>query len=344
MITFEKNVALILLVGIIFLTANAQERDGAGLTVGFTQVGSESNWRVAFTEAIKHDAEQRGINLIFSDAENSQEKQISALQSFVEMGVDAIILAPVIETGWNQVLQEIQAAGIPVVIVDRNVTADESLYLTRVSSNFVHEGRLAAAWLAQATNGNCNIVELQGTVGSSATRDRQIGFNDVIALFPKMRIIVSQTGDFRRSLGKEVMKNILNTERPSQICALWSHNDDMAIGAIEAIKEAGLDPGDDILIVSVDAIPDIFVAMANGDANATVELSPYMGGPALDAIIDYFQGKPIPKWIPVTGDIYFPETAISEYERRTNMPFPQAETGFAQFRNTWTLDAFPAVG
>ncbi len=296
--------------------ALAQDNGGSGLTIGFAQVGSESDWRTAFTENALAEAEARGINLLFSNADNSQEAQIAAVRSFIEQGVDAIILAPVIETGWATVLQEAQAAGIPVVIVDRNVTADESLYLTRVSSDFVREGRLAAAWLVQATSGKCKIVELQGTIGSSAARDRQIGFNEVIALFPDMQIIVSQTGDFRRELGQQVMANILNTEDPYEICAVWSHNDDMAIGAIQAIKDAGLDPGDDILVVSVDAIPDIFKAMADGDANATVELSPYMAGPAFDAVVDYLAGEELPKWIPVTGKIYLQATAAAEYEAR----------------------------
>jgi len=296
--------------------ALAQDNGGSGLTIGFAQVGSESDWRTAFTENALAEAEARGINLLFSNADNSQEAQIAAVRSFIDHGVDAIILAPVIETGWATVLQEAQAAGIPVVIVDRNVTADESLYLTRVSSDFVREGRLAAAWLVQATSGKCKIVELQGTIGSSAARDRQIGFNEVIALFPDMQIIVSQTGDFRRELGQQVMANILNTEDPYEICAVWSHNDDMAIGAIQAIKDAGLDPGDDILVVSVDAIPDIFKAMADGDANATVELSPYMAGPAFDAVVDYLAGEELPKWIPVTGKIYLQATAAAEYEAR----------------------------
>lgn len=286
------------------------------LTIGFSQVGTESDWRTAFTEAIFTEAEARNIHLLFSDAENNQENQIDAIRTFIAQKVDAIILAPVIETGWDQVLREAQAANIPVVIIDRNVTADESLYLTRVSSDFVREGRLAAAWLAQATAGKCNIVELEGTIGSSAARDRQIGFNEMIALFPDMKIIVSQPGDFRRVNGQRVMEGILNAENPDDICAVWSHNDDMAIGAIQAIKNAGLDPGDDILIVSVDAIPDIFKAMMEGDANATVELSPHMGGPAFDAIIAYLKGEEIPKWIPVTGGIYFPDTAAEEYERR----------------------------
>jgi galactofuranose transport system substrate-binding protein len=306
---------LLVLLTVALPLARAHE-DDSRLTIGFSQVGSESDWRIAFTEAILAEAEIRDINLLFSDAENNQENQIAAIRSFIAGNVDAIILAPVIETGWDQVLREAQAADIPVVIIDRNVTADESLYLTRVSSNFVHEGRLAAAWLVQATAGNCNIVELEGTVGSSAARDRQIGFTEVIALFPGMQIIVSQPGDFRRANGRRVMEGILSAENPADICAVWSHNDDMAIGAIQAIRDAGLDPGNDILIVSVDAIPDIFLAMAEGDANATVELSPHMGGPAFDAIIAYLNGEDIPRWIPVTGGIYFPDTAAVEYERR----------------------------
>ena len=298
------------------LIARAQDDRSQRLTIGFSQVGSESDWRTAFTEITLAEAEQRGINLLFSDAENSQEAQIAAIRSFIEQDVDAIVLAPVIETGWTPILREVQIAGIPIVIIDRNVTADESLYLTRVSSDFVFEGRLAAAWLVQATSGKCKIVELEGTVGSSAARDRQIGFNQVIALFPDMQIMVSQTGDFRRAMGKEVMEGILRTENPAEICALWSHNDDMAIGAIEAIGEAGLDPGQDILIVSVDAIPDIFLAMMDGDANATVELSPYMAGPAFDAIAAHLNGEPVPKWIAVKGGIYFPDTAAEEYARR----------------------------
>lgn len=185
------------------VTPGFAQEDPLRLTIGFAQVGSESDWRTAFTEITIEEAERRDINLIFSNAENSQENQIAALRSFVQQGVDAIVLAPVIETGWAAILREVQAAGIPVVIIDRNVTADESLYLTRISSDFVFEGRLAAAWLAQATSGDCKIVELQGTVGSSAARDRQIGFNEIIALFPDMQIIVSQTADFRRTMGRD---------------------------------------------------------------------------------------------------------------------------------------------
>ncbi len=289
-----------------------------GLTIGFSQVGSESSWRIAFTNATLAEAEARGINLIFSDGENSQEIQIAALRSFIEEGVDGIILAPVVETGWDQVLQEVNDAGIPLVIMDRNVTSDPSLYLARVASDFQHEGRLAAAWLAQETNGDCTIIELEGTVGSSAARDRQIGFNAVVDLFPDMQIILSQSGEFTREGGKDVMEAILQSENMSLICALWAHNDDMALGAIEAMHEYGLDPADDLLIISVDAVPAIFQAMIDGDTNATVELSPYMAAPAFTAIEDHLNGDDVPADIPVFGAIYLPDTAEEELEARSS--------------------------
>jgi len=307
----------IFLLALLVPAVAAQDVTAEGLTIGFSQVGSESAWRTSFSEAIKAEAEARGINLLFSDAQQKQENQIAALRSWIAQGVDAIILAPVVETGWDEVLQEAADNDIPVLIVDRNVTADPSLYITRVSSDFVHEGRLAAAWLVQATSGKCKIAELKGTVGSSAALDRETGFNEVIAMFPDMEIILSQSGDFTRTGGKEVMESFLKAVDPSEICAVWAHNDDMLIGATQAIKEAGLDPADDILTISVDAIPDIFLAMSEGDANATVELSPYMGGPAFDAIVAYLNGEELPAWIPVAGGIYFPDTAAEEYAKRS---------------------------
>ena len=171
----------------------------------------------------------------------------------------------------------------------------------------------------EATGGVCRIVELQGTVGATAAIDRSKGFNEIIDQYPDAKIVRSQTGDFTRSKGKEVMESMLRAEGGgADICAVWAHNDEMAIGAALAISEAGLDPGDDILIVSVDAVPDIFKAMMNGDTNATVELSPDMGGPAFDAIEAYLAGKTdIPKLISVNGDLYTQATAAEEYRRRT---------------------------
>lgn len=300
----KLSLVVLLLMVLIVPIANAQD-NGAGLTIGFSQIGSESAWRTAFTEAVQAEAESRGINLLFSDAQQSQENQIAAMRAWLAQGdVDAIVLAPVIESGWDDVLQEAADAGVPVIIVDRNVDSDPSLFVTRVSSDFVHEGRLAAVWLAQATSGNCNIVELYGTVGSAAAEDRHTGFTQVIDLFSNMNIIVSETGNFVRTEGKAVMESILSSEDPANICAVFAHNDDMAIGAIEAIKEAGLVPAQDILIVSVDAIPDIFDSLDAGETNATVELSPFMGGPAFDAVVATLNGEELPKWIPVGGGLY----------------------------------------
>lgn len=294
--------------------------DNQALTIGFSQVGSESGWRTMFSESVKAEAERRGIDLKFSDAQQKQENQIKAIRSFIAQGVDAIVVAPVVETGWKPVLQEAQRAGIPVVIIDRNMALDDdSLYVTRVASDFVEEGRKAARWLIDATDGECAIAELQGTVGATAAIDRMAGFNEVIADYPNATIIRSQTGDFTRSQGKVVMESFLRAEdNGANICAVWAHNDEMAIGAALAIEEAGLDPGDDILIVSVDAIPDIFRAMADGDTNATVELSPHMGGPAFDAIESYLAGnRDIPKLISVNGDLYTQDTAAEELRIRT---------------------------
>lgn len=308
---------------LLVLTAcgnKSEQQANDGLTIGFSQVGSESGWRTSFSQSVKAEAEKRGINLKFSDAQQKQENQIKAIRSFIAQGVDGIVVAPVVETGWKPVLREAKRANIPVVIVDRNMALDDdTLYVTRVASDFVEEGRKAANWLMEETNGNCAIVELQGTIGATAAIDRMKGFGEVIADHPNAKIIRSQTADFTRSKGKEVMETFLKAEKGGgNICALWAHNDEMAIGAILAIKEAGLKPGIDILVVSVDAVPDIFKAMAEGEANATVELSPHMGGPAFDVIEQYVAGKrDFPKLIPTNGGLFLQDTAAAEYKLRT---------------------------
>jgi galactofuranose transport system substrate-binding protein len=296
------------------LVSNAQDE----LTIGFVQTGSESGWRTDFTNAMMSEAEAQGINLLFADGQQKQENQIAAVRSFVAQGVDAIILAPLVETGWDDVLQEAKDAEVPVLIIDRNVTADPSLVITRVASDFVHEGRVAAAWLASATadRTECNIVELQGTVGSSPAIDRGTGFTDVIALFPTMKIVASQSGDFTRTGGKTVMESFLSSIDPATICAVWAHNDDMLIGAIQAIEEAGLKPGTDILTISVDATNDMLQIISEGKANATVLLNPNMGVQAYQAVKDYLAGVELPALILVPSAMYFPETAAAELEKR----------------------------
>lgn len=297
----------------------------ADMTVGFSQIGSESGWRAAETTVTKQEAEKRGINLKFADAQQKQENQIKAIRSFIAQGVDAILLAPVVATGWDEVLEEAKDAEIPVLLLDRTVDAPKDLYMTAVTSDLVHEGNVAGQWLVDTMNGKqCNIVELQGTTGSSPAIDRKKGFGDAIAGHDNLKIIRSQTGDFTRSQGKVVMESFLKAEDGGKnICALYAHNDDMAVGAIQAIKEAGLKPGEDIKIVAIDAVPDMHLAIANGEANATIELTPNMAGPAFDVLEAYLKDGTVPaKWIQTESRLYTAEDDNKAiYENKKNLGY-----------------------
>jgi galactofuranose transport system substrate-binding protein len=272
-------------------------------TVGFAQVGAESAWRTAETESIKSEAAKRGVNLKFSDAQGKQENQIRAVRSFIAQGVDAIILAPVVETGWGPVLQEAKRARIPVVLVDRGIKGDESLYATLIASDFVEEGKLAADWLAKKVNGKAGIVELQGTPGSAPALDRKKGFEQGISKYPQMKIIASQSGDFRRSQGKEVMEALIK-KHGADITAVYAHNDDMALGAIQAIEESGRKPGSDVAVVSVDGIKDSFHAIIAGKLNCTVECNPLLGPMAFDAVEKALAGQKLPKRTVVQDKVF----------------------------------------
>ena len=280
----------------------------AQLTIGFSQIGSESGWRAAETSVSKQEATKRKVNLKIADAQQKQENQIKAIRSFIAQGVDAIFLAPVVATGWDAVLKEAKEAKIPVVLLDRDIDpSGKELYLTAVTSDSVHEGAVAGEWLAKTVGKKqCNIVELQGTVGASVATNRKKGFDSVVAKNSNLKVVRSQTGDFTRAKGKEVMESFIKAEGGGKsICAVYAHNDDMMVGAIQAMKEAGLKPGKDVLTVSIDAVPDIFKAMAAGEANATVELTPNMAGPALDAIIAWKEKSTTPpKWIQTESKLY----------------------------------------
>ena len=285
-----------LLMAVVLALALVSCRPGGAKqkVVGFSQVGAESGWRTAESQSIRDEAAKRGITLKFSDGQQQQENQIKALHAFIAQGVDAIILAPKVETGWEPVLEEAKKAKIPVILVDRGVSADPSLYTTLIASDFVAEGKMAGDWLAKKTGGNCNIAEIQGTPGAAPAIDRKKGFEEAIADKPGMKIVKTQTGDFKREGGKQVMEAFLKAD-PKGINALYAHNDDMALGAIQAIEEAGLVPGKDILIVSIDGVKGAFEAMAAGKMNCTVECNPLLGPPAFDAIDAALSGKELPK-------------------------------------------------
>jgi galactofuranose transport system substrate-binding protein len=297
----------------------------ADLTVGFSQIGSESGWRAAETSVTKLEAEKRGIELKFADAQQKQENQIKAIRGFIAQGVDAILVAPVVATGWEDVLTEAKEAEIPVILLDRGVDAPQDLYLTSVASDQVKEGRVAGEWLVNTVGDKpCKVVELQGTVGSTPAINRKKGFEEAIAGKSNITIARSQTGDFTRAKGKEVMEGFLKAENGGKdICAMYAHNDDMAVGAIQAIKDAGLKPGTDILVVSIDAVPDIFAAMVAGEANATVELTPNMAGPAFDALEAYLKDGTQPeKFIITESKLYTPaDNPQAEYDNRKGLGY-----------------------
>ena len=288
------------------------------IVLGFAQVGAESEWRTANTESIKSAAKDAGIELKFSDGQQKQENQIKAIRAFIAQKVDVIAFSPVVASGWGTVLREAKAAGIPVILSDRAVDEkDSSLWVSFMGSDFVEEGRKAGRWLLEnyKAPGDVNIVELQGTVGSAPAIDRKKGFEEIIAAQPRFKIIRSQTGDFTRAKGKEVMEAFLKAEG-KKINVLYAHNDDMAIGAIQAIEEAGLKPAKDITIISIDGVKGAFQAMMAGKLNVSVECSPLLGPQLMQAVKDLKAGKTLPKRIVTQEGIFPMEVAAKEFPNR----------------------------
>ena len=280
------------------------------IVLGFAQTGQESNWRLANTESIKTAARQAGIDLVFVDSGGEPEKQIAAVRSFIARKVDIISFSPIVESGWEPVLREAKAAGIPVFLSDRTVDVkDESLWTTFMGSDFLEEGRRAARWLINylKTDKPVNIVELLGTIGSAPEIDRTLGFKEILKDHPNYRIIVSESGNFVRSNGKEVMQKILKdlAEKGQKMDVLFAHNDDMAIGAIQAMEAWGIKPGRDVAIVSVDGIRDAFTAMIAGKLNCSIECSPLLGPQLMKAVKDYMSGKDLPVRL-ITSEGVFP--------------------------------------
>ncbi|HUT35038.1 MAG TPA: ABC transporter substrate-binding protein [Planctomycetota bacterium] len=311
-----RNVWLGVALGVVALMAAGCGKKEHRVRVGFSQIGAESAWRTAETKSIQEEATERNVVLRFADAQQKQENQIKALRTFIAQKVKAIILAPVVETGWEPVLTEVKQAGIPVVLVDRGIkVTDESLYATLIASDFVEEGRMAAEWLAKKTGGKCNIVQLEGTPGSAPAIDRKKGFEEVLAKYPDMKIIKSQTGDFDRAKGKEVMEAFIKAEGKN-IQAVYAHNDDMAIGAIQALKAAGMKPGTEVIVVSIDAVHDAFQAMIDGELNATVECNPLLGPAAFDAVEKLLKGETLPKKTVVKDRLFEQATAAEDIKSR----------------------------
>jgi ABC-type sugar transport system substrate-binding protein len=283
------------------------------LTIGFAQIGAESGWRDGETKSIRDNATKLKINLLFSDAQQKQENQIKAIRTFIAAGVDVIGIAPVVTTGWETVFQEAKNACIPIILVDRGVdkSIPTELYTTFIGSDFVLEGKNAADELAKLIPNGGNIIELEGTTGAGPAIDRKKGFEDeVAAKFPNIKIVASQTGDFNMATGKQVAAALIKAN--PGIVAVYAHNDEMALGAIQALEEAGLKPGTDVKVVSIDGEKAIFQAMVEGKANVTVECSPLLGPQFYEAALAVVQGKTIDRWIKSNEGIFRQDTAAKD--------------------------------
>jgi simple sugar transport system substrate-binding protein len=300
----------------VFVSLGAAFAAEKKIVVGFAQIGAESDWRVANTKSIQDACAAAGIELRFVDGQQKQENQIKALRDFITQGVDVIGFSPVVESGWNEVIEEINEAGIPLILSDRTTDIKGTdYYATWMGSNFVEEGEKAGNWLVAYLEklgrgkDQINIVELQGTVGSGPAIDRKKGFENIVAKNPNLKITQSQTGDFTRDLGRTVMESFL--KKGEKIDVLYAHNDDMALGAIQAIKDAGLKPGKDIIIIGVDAVKGAFEAIAAGEMNCTVECSPLLGPQFVEAVQKLVAGETLPK-ITYSIEYVYDETNAKE--------------------------------
>lgn len=307
------SVVLSILIVIAFCACGAGRRDAPGsksIVLGYSQLGDESTWRTQNSRSIMEAAQKAGIKIMFDDAMQKPENQLKAIRSFIAYKVDIIAFSPLVERGWDTVLGEVKAAGIPVIIVDRMIdTADESLYASALCSDFNLEGRRAGEFLVKKyrdSSGPIRIVEIEGTVDSTPAIGRNKGFRDVISAYPKFNVIFSEDGDFMLSKGKEIMRQVLRLFGKG-IDVLYSHNDDMTFGAIEVMKEAGIEPGKDIVIISVDATQRIVNYLKAGAVNCVIECNPNSGPQVMEIARKVKAGEKVRKYV------YIGERVFDEY-------------------------------
>ncbi len=291
--------------------------DGRKIKVGYSQVGQESNWRLANTKSIEESAVDFNIDLHMENADQSQEKQFEAIRSFIKEGVDVIVVSPVVETGWDEVLREVKGAGIPVIMSDRNVRLEnneENLTTTYLGADFMEEGRRAMRWIRdniQSDGHEMKIMEIMGNEGASPTEERGKGFREILAENTSYNITYSDYGDFTFEGGKKVVREYLKRHE-WDIDIIFSHNDDMALGAIEELKKNGIKPDEDVKIVSVDATIEAFEAMVRGELSCAVECNPIIGPQLMKAVRDLISGKQMPFRI-ITDEKIYDQSVAEDY-------------------------------
>ena len=289
-----------------------------GLLIGFAQIGSESGWRVGHTKSVEAAADAAHVRLMMADANQKQENEIRALRSFIAYNVDAIVFVPIVEDGWENVLQEAKRAKIPVILCDRQISPsiDPSLISAYVGADFYAEGVRAGEYLLRKADEtgavSLRVAELTGTPDSTPALQRASGFRDTIAGDPRIRIVDSRSGDFLRSKGKESMREILR-DFPDGIDVLYSHNDAMSYGAIEALEEAGIRPGTDIIMISVDGEQEAIDLLKEGKLNCVAECTPMLGDLAVELAKKLAAGEAVPA---VTHPA---ETVFTEWDDLTGL-------------------------
>jgi ABC-type sugar transport system substrate-binding protein len=279
------------------------------ITVGFSQIGESSRWRAANTKSIKNSLGIENVRLIFAVAGLSRDKQVADIQGFIRDKVDVIAFSPVVETGYDDVLRQAKAAGVPVILTDRAIkTSDTGLYVSSIGSNFTAEGSSAAVWVKgtfRKAVKPVNIVELEGTAGSAPAVQRKAGFLEGLAGDARFRIVASANGNFSRPEGEAAMKTVLKSHH--DIDVVFAQNDDMGIGALAALQAAGKRPGKDVKVVTIDAIHDGLTALAQGKINYIVECNPLIGPQLMELIKDVYLGIPVPKRVDTNETVFFPE-------------------------------------
>ncbi|MDT4761801.1 MAG: ABC transporter substrate-binding protein [Sphaerochaeta sp.] len=301
------------------------QAEDSGIIVGFSQIGAESAWRTCNTRSVQDAAAERGVQLVYANAEQKQENQIKALRSFIAYQVDVIAFIPIVTDGWDNVLQEARDAGIPVLVTDRKIdVADQSLYAGFIGTDSLKEGRDAGLFILNKfkdkrerfaeTNEYINIVELFGTEGSSVAIGRAEGFREVLKGHPEFRIVYSKSGDFLRSKGYELAVEFLGMY--DDIDAIFSHNDGMSLGAIEAIEERGLRPGTDIVIVTIDAQQAAIDALRAGKVNCVIECNPKTGPEIIKLAERLAAGENIPRLQYVHEEVFYETDDLSLIEPR----------------------------
>ena len=296
----------------IISLASCSRKKSTEYVVGFSQMESDNPYRLAETKSIRDEATKRGIQLVVTDAQGQTAKQVADVEDLIARKVDMIVLAPRTFDGLTPALEAAKAAKIPVILVDRAAKGTAGVdYVTELASNYKEQGRRAAEWLAAQTKGTANIVELSGTPGASVADDRANGFREELAKYPNMKIIASQTGNFSRATGQGVMQNIAQS-LGKKITAVYAHNDEMAIGAIQALTAAGLKPGTDVTIVSVDGSRAALEAIDRGELGATVESNPRYGPLAFETIEKYRKGEKLPPKI-LVNDRFFNRENVKQF-------------------------------